>query len=70
MEQNNLKQANSGDRDDNELLKPIEVATILRLHRSKVYDLLTTGALTVVTIGRAKRIPRASLVAFIQSHAS
>lgn len=42
-----------------------EVMAALRLSRFKVYDLIRSGALPSITIGRARRVPAASLAQFI-----
>ncbi len=47
------------------LLTVPEAAEALGLGRSIVYELLLTGELTGVKIGRARRIPVRSLEAFI-----
>jgi excisionase family DNA binding protein len=48
------------------LLKPEEAARALGLGRSKIYQLLATGALPSLTIGRSRRIHRDALESFIQ----
>ncbi|GGV91745.1 helix-turn-helix domain-containing protein [Streptomyces massasporeus] len=50
---------------DDELLTVAEVMARLRLGRSTVYDLIRTGQLTSVTIGRCRRIPAIALRDFI-----
>ncbi|OHV40823.1 MULTISPECIES: helix-turn-helix domain-containing protein [Pseudofrankia] len=47
------------------LLTPVEAAELLGLGRSTVYELLTAGNLESVQIGRARRIPHAALLAYI-----
>jgi excisionase family DNA binding protein len=42
-----------------------EVMAALRLSRFKVYDLIRSGALPSITIGRARRVPAESLAQFI-----
>lgn len=49
------------------LLTPEEAAEALSLSRSKVYELLNRGVISSVTIDRSRRIPVASLQAFIAS---
>ena len=39
-----------------------EVADLLHLSRSSVYQLMQKGALPWIQIGRARRIPRAAIV--------
>jgi excisionase family DNA binding protein len=41
-----------------------EVCRFLRLGRTKVYSLVTTGELPVVRLGRALRIPRRALLQY------
>ncbi len=49
------------------LLRPMEVATLLGLGRSKVWSLIWAGELPVVRIGRAVRVPREALEAWVRS---
>ena len=44
-----------------QLLTVSEVATRLRLGRSKTYELVMSGAIASVKIGRARRVPEATL---------
>ncbi len=46
---------------DKLLLKPTEVADVLRIGRSLVYGLLATGELPSIRVGRCIRVPAASL---------
>ena len=48
------------------LLKPIEVAELLGLSRSKVFEMLAAEELPVVRIGRVVRVPREQLDEWIQ----
>jgi excisionase family DNA binding protein len=48
-----------------ELLKPIEVVQILKIGRTKVYELIDRGDLPSITIDRCRRIPRSAVDAFI-----
>jgi excisionase family DNA binding protein len=50
------------------LLTVAEAATALGLCRSAVYELLLTGAIPSVKIGRARRIPLKGLEDFVTSH--
>lgn len=52
------------------LLRPEEVAGILGLGRSTIYELLRTGELSAVHIGRATRIPARDLHQWIDQHNS
>jgi putative molybdopterin biosynthesis protein len=51
--------------DDDELLRPVEVQRLLRVGRSKVYEMIARGELPVVRIGRVVRIPRRELERWI-----
>jgi excisionase family DNA binding protein len=51
---------------DERLLRAPEVAQILGLGRSKVYDMMQSGELPVVHIGRAIRVPMQALQAWIR----
>jgi len=50
------------------LLKAPEVAQLLGLGRSKVYEMIASGELPVVRIGSAVRVPREGLVEWIQQN--
>ena len=47
------------------LLTPEETADALGIGRSKVYELLRTGALESVKVGRCRRIPVAAAEAYV-----
>ena len=47
------------------LLTPAEVADLLGLSKSYVYELLASEALPSITIGRTRRIPRRALEDFV-----
>lgn len=49
------------------LLKVEEAAGELRVGRGAIYELIRTGELESVQIGRSRRIPRAALVAFVKA---
>jgi excisionase family DNA binding protein len=49
------------------LLTPEEAAEALRIGRSKVYELMRSGELASITIGRARRIPSKALDEFINA---
>ena len=51
--------------NDSELLRPGDVQRLLRIGRSKVYEMIARGELPVVGIGRAVRIPRHELEGWI-----
>ncbi|MFF7156125.1 helix-turn-helix domain-containing protein [Streptomyces sp. AM 4-1-1] len=50
-----------------DLLTVPQVMARLQLGRSAVYDLLRTGQLTSITLGRARRIPTHALTDFIRT---
>ncbi len=50
---------------DDELLRPGEVQLILRIGRSKLYEMIAREEVPVVRIGRAVRIPRRDLERWI-----
>ncbi|WP_406730115.1 helix-turn-helix domain-containing protein [Streptomyces sp. NBC_01794] len=50
-----------------ELLTVPQVMARLQLGRSAVYDLLRTGQLASITLGRARRIPTPALTDFIRT---
>jgi excisionase family DNA binding protein len=52
------------------LLRPEEVAAMLSLGRSTIYELLRSGELSAVHIGRATRIPARDLHRWIEQHSS
>jgi len=47
------------------LFTTAEAAELLGLGRSTVYELLASGALESICIGRARRIPHEALVAYV-----
>ena len=49
---------------DKVLLTPIEAAVALGIGRSKVYELLRSGALESVHIGRSRRVPTEAVHSF------
>ena len=51
------------------LLRAAEVASLLNLGRSKVYELMAAGELPVVRIGGVVRVPRSELEMWIRSKA-
>ncbi|MFE7559067.1 helix-turn-helix domain-containing protein [Kitasatospora sp. NPDC057500] len=52
------------------LLKPEEAAEMLRIGRSKLYELLAARELTSIKIGRSRRIRPADVVAYIERQAT
>jgi excisionase family DNA binding protein len=55
---------------DQILLRADEVARALRLGRSKVYEMMQTGELPVVRIGRSVRVARAALEDWVRANTS
>jgi excisionase family DNA binding protein len=51
--------------DDLRLLTIIEAAELLSVSRAGLYNLMTSGALTSIHIGRSRRIPVRELRRFI-----
>jgi excisionase family DNA binding protein len=47
------------------LLTPAEAAELLGVGRTTIYELMNSGDIPSVRIGRARRIPAADLVAFV-----
>lgn len=47
------------------LYRPEEAASILGVSRTRVYDLIGSGALRSVKLGRARRIPMEALRDFV-----
>jgi excisionase family DNA binding protein len=54
-----------GDLGEPLLLRASEVARLLGIGRSKVYEMMQTGELPTVRIGSAVRVPRAALYGWI-----
>ena len=52
------------------LLRAEEVARALGLGRSKVYELMQSGELPVVRIGRSVRVARAALESWVRANTS
>jgi excisionase family DNA binding protein len=47
------------------LMRPEDAAEVLGLGRTKVYELMRSGALRSVRIGRLRRIPATALTEFV-----
>ena len=54
-------------KDDLRLMTVVEAADYLALSRGSIYNLMRSGTITSVHIGRARRIPFAELHRFIRS---
>ena len=54
-------------KEDLRLMTVVEAANFLAMSRGSVYNLMKSGAITSVHIGRARRIPFAELHRFIRS---
>jgi excisionase family DNA binding protein len=50
------------------LLRPIEAADAIGVGRSKVYELIASGALPSIRIGSSVRVPVEGLKAWIAEH--
>ena len=48
-----------------ELLTVPEAMACLRISKAKLYDLMRSGALASLKIGRSRRIPASALTAFV-----
>ena len=57
----------AGDAPNKLLLTIAEAAQLLGLGRSKVYELIASGAIESVRIGRARRVPASALERFIEA---
>ena len=55
---------------DQLLMRAEEVAQALKLGRSKVYEMMQSGELPVVRIGRSVRVARAALEEWVRTHTS
>lgn len=53
-------------RGDSLLYRPEYAAELLGIGRSKLFELMATGQLESVKIGRSRRIPRVSLEALVE----
>lgn len=51
---------------DTLLLRAAEVAETLRVGRATAYELMASGQLPVVRVGRSVRVPRAALEAWVR----
>lgn len=49
------------------LLTPAEAARSLGIGRTKVYELMASGALASVQIGRSRRVPREALAELVDA---
>ena len=50
------------------LITPEEAASLLRVGRSKVFELIASGDLMSIKIGRCRRIEREEITAYIARH--
>lgn len=55
------------DRSFYKLLTVIDAADYLAISRGAIYNLLNTGAITSIHIGRARRIPLGELQRFVDN---
>ena len=51
-----------------ELLRAEEVARVLGVGRSKVFEMFRAGELPLIRLGRSVRVPRRALAAWIEAH--
>ena len=63
-------QRQTKDCDETVLLRANEVAKMLGLGRSKVYEMTKTGELPVLRVGTAVRVPKQELLKWIELHTS
>ena len=49
------------------LIRPTEAAEALGISRSRVYELLASGELESITIGRSRRVPVVAIDRFVES---
>ena len=63
-----MSRPDSEVRQDALLLKAEEVAKMLGLGRTKVYEMMASGELPVVRIGTAVRVPRQRLLDWIDEN--
>jgi excisionase family DNA binding protein len=52
---------------DKLLLTPVEAAERLGISRTKVYELMASGQLASVKIGKCRRVPATALTAFVDA---
>ncbi len=55
---------------DDLFFTPPEIARLLKISRAKAYQLVQTGEIKCVKVGAQPRVPRASLVAYLQTISS
>ena len=53
---------------ERELLRAEEVARVLSVGRSKVFEMFRAGELPVIRLGRSVRVPKRALEAWIEAH--
>jgi excisionase family DNA binding protein len=61
-----VRVAGGGHQVDRLLVTPEDAAEFLAVGRTKIYELLRTGALESVRIGAARRIPASALTAYVE----
>ena len=54
---------------DKLLLRPDEAREILSIGRTKFYQMLSSGEIPSIYVGRSVRVPLASLKAWVEAHA-
>ncbi len=60
-----LAELHANEREDLSLLTIVETAAFLSISRGAVYNLLNTGALASIHIGRARRIAMGEVRRFV-----
>jgi len=50
------------------LLRPMDVADLLGISKSKIYELLASGAIPSIRIGKSIRIPTEELRKWVATH--
>lgn len=64
----NVNELPAADRgDDLRLMTVVQAADYLSMSRGSIYNLMRSGAITSVHIGRARRIPFGELHRFVRS---
>jgi excisionase family DNA binding protein len=68
LEECNRRAEGGEEEDARGLLRAEEVAEVLGIGRSKVFEMPRSGELPVVRMGRAVRVPKGALAEWIESH--
>ena len=65
MPEHNQRQTPRADLDDSALLKPEEACEWLRVGRSTVFEMIGSGQLRSVKVGRSRRITAGAIRSFV-----